>query len=284
MRYRTLLLEFLAQYREYQFDYFQVVLFNYLNRESILKVIDEKEKVALYQVAGVSVFQKQVAFKDLSNTVVESMLSVGTKIETEVVGLTSYMDPFSGQAVTKRKSRYLLCYPIIVDDEIIGCFIIYSPYQVSWQLEASKVQTLINNLTAAKAEELEKEAIDLVGSNIFSFEKGDKTYLADLLAKHTKLAKIVDHFNDRGFGLSVLKEVAWQGGKLRGYDIIRMQPVLSIKSINEQLYHDYQLIYLEGESDVLDAINKQIKKCDGALGHHFHLLNRLVDNHDRVVH
>ena len=80
MRYRTLLLEFLAQYREYQFDYFQVVLFNYANRDSILTVIDEKEKVALYQVAGASVFQKMVSFKALEKTVVELILATNTKI------------------------------------------------------------------------------------------------------------------------------------------------------------------------------------------------------------
>ena len=154
MRYRTLLLEFLAQYREYQFDYFQLVLFSYASKDSLLKVIDEKEKVALYQVAGVSVFQKMVSFKALEHTLVEVMLASNQKFETEVNSLINYLDCFSGQPVAKRKSRYVLGYPILLNDELVGCFIIYSPYLLSWQLDQSKVHNLINNLTIAKCQEL----------------------------------------------------------------------------------------------------------------------------------
>ena len=266
MRYRTLLLEFLAQYREYQFDYFQLVLFNYLDRDSIIKVIDDKEKVALYQVSGVSVFQKMAPFNVLDHSVVEEIIASSKKIEKEVATLDGYQDVFNGLPVIKRKSRYLLGYPIIVNDEIIGCFIIYSPYPVSWQMEQSKVQNLIHNLTIAKCEELDTEASNLCGSNVFSFTKNNKTYLSESLSRHTKLSKVVDEFKPNGFNLVKLKQLDFEGGVLTGYDIIRTQPVLSIKTINEPLYKDYNLIFLYGEALPIATVNKAIKNSDGAIG------------------
>ena len=77
---------------------------------------------------------------------------------------------------------------------------------------------------------------------------------------------MVDSFKPNGFQLAHLKEVAWLDGTLTGYDIIKTQPVLSLKTISEPLYKDYQLIFIKGEDGSIEKINKIIKSSDGALG------------------
>ena len=69
MNYRTLFFEFLSNYREYRFDTFQLLLFDNNEEDNILKVINDKEQVDIYQVKNAQTFYKKVHFNNLSATV-----------------------------------------------------------------------------------------------------------------------------------------------------------------------------------------------------------------------
>ena len=76
MKYRTIFLEFLSNFREYHYDSVQLVLFDGNHDRNILKVISDNNLVDIYQVKGVQVFNKKVSFSSLNNTIVNLLFVV----------------------------------------------------------------------------------------------------------------------------------------------------------------------------------------------------------------
>ena len=69
MNYRTIFLEFLANYREYHYDCIQLLLFENQHSDNILKVMSDANQVDVYQVKGAQVFNKKLTFSAINNTI-----------------------------------------------------------------------------------------------------------------------------------------------------------------------------------------------------------------------
>ena len=144
MNYRTLMLEFLADYREYHFDIFQLLLFDSNHKDNILKVCSDSNLIDIYQVKSSKVYKKKLSFNEISNSIVNLLFITEEPQALEIARcdnvLKNYQDLFSDKTIFDLNCKYLIIYPIYEAQQLLGAFFVFSNYQIIWKLEEKNVK------------------------------------------------------------------------------------------------------------------------------------------------
>lgn len=274
MNYRTLFFEFLSNYREYHFDTFQLLVFDNNDDENILKVINNKESVDVYQVKNAQTFYKKVHFNDLSGTVANLLFlsNQPTILEISKVDndLRKYCDLYNNKPIYDLNCKYLLIYPIYKEDQLLGGFFIYSNYQIIWQIQQHKVFQLLNDLVKANCFRIINEISNQAVTKYWIF-KNKGLYISDYLSNTLACKQYNLSFNVQGYSLLKIEEFNYENGIVEVFEPVSKQPIKSIIELSQLKVKNYTLIYTRAQEDedlgehVL-KIRKIIDKIDGNFG------------------
>ena len=149
MNYRTIFLEFLANYREYHYDCIQLILFENQHNDNILKVMSDANLVDVYQVKGAQVFNKKLTFSSVNNTILNLLFITENPEIIEISKsddeIKKFQDLYSSKTLYDLNYKYLIIYPIYQNQQLLGGLFIFSNYQLIWQIEESKLNKFIDN-------------------------------------------------------------------------------------------------------------------------------------------
>lgn len=274
MNYRTLFLEFLSNYREYRFDTFQLLLFDNNEEDNILKVINNKELVDIYQVKNAQTFYKKVHFNHLSSTVANLLFisNQPTVLEISKVDndLRKYLDLYTNKSIYDLNCKYLLIYPIYKEQQLLGGFFIYSNYQIIWQIQEGKVFRFLKDLENACCDAHVREIEEKSATNFWIY-KNKGLYLSKELAKILKCEQYNTTFDTQGKFLLKKDEFTYLNGVVEIYEPVEEQPVKSLIELVNLKLNKYTLIYTRAldNDDIfshVEKINGIIKKIDGFFG------------------
>ncbi|MBR2891618.1 MAG: hypothetical protein IKC22_04475 [Bacilli bacterium] len=274
MNYRTLFLEFLSYYREYHFDSFQLLLFENNQQDNILKVINDKESIDLYQVKNAQTFYKKISFSQLNDTVA-NLLFITDKPQVLEISkpdndLKKYLDLYNGKPIYDLNCKYLVIYPIYKEQQLLGGFFVYSNYQIIWQFNENKVFNFLDNLENAQSETI----IDDISNKAnypFWIYTNIGNYLSNELAKSLNVPMYNTSFNISGKSLKQIDEFDYCNGKVRVYMPITKEKIKSIIEFQKLKPKSFTIIYCrcadnENLIELSIKINEIIEKIDGKLG------------------
>lgn len=274
MNYRTLFLEFLSYYREYHFDSFQLLLFENNQQDNILKVINDKESIDLYQVKNAQTFYKKISFSQLNDTVA-NLLFITDKPQVLEISkpdndLKKYLDLYNGKPIYDLNCKYLVIYPIYKEQQLLGGFFVYSNYQIIWQFNENKVFNFLDNLENAQSKMI-IEDISNKANYPFWIYTNIGNYLSNELAKSLNVPMYNTSFNISGKSLKQIDELDYCNGKVRVYMPITKEKIKSIIEFQKLKPKSFTIIYCrcadnENLIELSIKINEIIEKIDGNLG------------------
>lgn len=260
MGYRYEILNFLADYREYNFTTFQVVLFKDSQKDSILNVINNNDCFYLFSLKQSQIYNKVVEMSDVSSNSVFNLLfnSYDATIYPIDDDNNQMIDLFNNKTLLENNYKYLIIHPIYDKENLKGALFIYSNYQLLWQLSDSVTLKFINNLEKG----LEDETFLNIEKNLFSSDEkkyyvvtsDNKYLLSPDLAKEEGF-KVKDNTLFDGF---YLKEEI----KYENYSVILLNkyPDLKLLSYLEMIDKDVEtIIYIRCMDDLSKDYSK-IKK------------------------
>lgn len=274
MNYRTLFFEFLSNYREYRFDTFQLLLFDNNEEDNILKAINDKEQVDIYQVKNAQTFYKKVHFNNLSATVANLLFisNQPTVLEISKVDndLRKCLDLYTNKSIYDLNCKYLLIYPIYKEEQLLGGFFIYSNYQIIWQIQETKVFKFLKDLEKACCEAHISE-IEEKSTTDFWIYKNKGMYLSKDMAKLLDCKQYNTSFDVQGKSLLKKDEFLYLNGLVETYEPIKKQPIKSSIELGNLNLKKYTLIYSRAldNDDIFCHVEKVkciLKKIDGSFG------------------
>ncbi len=274
MRYRNIILEFLANYREYRFDCFQLLLFENHHQNNILKVIADSNFIDVYQVKQTQVFHKKVTFSSINNTTANLLFISEEPQILEIsklnMDLKQTLDLYNLKPIFDLNHKYLIIYPIYYQKELLGGFFIYSNYQTLWQLEEHKIINFLNALENASCQDVIDEISKNVDSLYWTFtNKG--VYLSKELSDLLNKEQYNNSFNKEGKSLKELSKKECLNGVLNSYQVIFNKPIESFLELINKKITKFSLIYIRTLNDeslveLYSQLKELIKKIDGCLG------------------
>lgn len=273
MNYRTLFFEFLSNFREYHFDTFQLLLFDNNEENNILKLINNKEVVDIYQLKNTQVFHKTVSFTDLSSTVANllfvSMEPTVLEISKVDNDLRKYNDLYNGKSIYELNNKYLLVFPIYKEEQLLGGFFIYSNYQVIWQIQKNKVLKFIKDLNEASCLELICDIDNKAKTTYWAYvNKG--VYLSNNLSLLLNNNQYNTAFDFKGNSLMKIDEFSYLNGCVNVFEPIKKEDIKSIIEFKRLKFVYNTFVYTRAiDDDIFTHTNKIeeiIQKIDGKFG------------------
>ena len=276
MNYRTIFLEFLANYREYHYDCIQLLLFENQHSDNILKVMSDANQVDVYQVKGAQVFNKKLTFSAINNTIL-NLLFITEKPEIIEISksddeIKKFQDLYSSKTLYDLNYKYLIIYPIYQNQQLLGGLFIFSNYQLIWQIDENKLNKFIDELETAKCldliEEINKKANNsywaLVNKGIYI-----NTHLAEIIG-----TKEYHHaFNFKGYSLELLDSIEYLSGKVNVFRYVPKLPIFSLIEFDRLKLSNYTLVYSKvidefSYEELVDKISDILDNVDGSLGYY----------------
>ena len=267
MNYRTLFLEYLANFSEYQYNWFQLVLLHKKDQEDIFKAINNIDEVEVYQARYAKVFYKTLPFNAINGSVAELIFTTYQTLVLKVEDIVSnYKDCFSGKNLSALDSKYLIIYPIIDEKEALGAFFIYSNYPTPWQISDNQVFSLIENLQNANNTSKEEEINQLLNNNNWIYQNKSRSYCSSSLAKELNIKQYNENYDFKGCSLRKLSEQEYENGLLTSCEVVKSSPIYSLMALGNVHYAKYTYLYFRSDEDYINKLLNTLKKLDGKLG------------------
>ena len=276
MNYRTIFLEFLANYREYHYDCIQLLLFENQHNDNILKVMSDANQVDVYQVKGAQVFNKKLTFSAINNTIL-NLLFITEKPEIIEISksddeIKKFQDLYSSKTLYDLNYKYLIIYPIYQNQQLLGGLFIFSNYQLIWQIEENKLNKFIDELETAKCLDLIEE-INKKANNSYWALVNKGIYINTPLAEIIGTKEYHHAFNFKGYSLELLDSIEYLSGKVNVFRYVPKLPIFSLIEFDRLKLSNYTLVYSKvidefSCEELVDKISDILDNVDGSLGYY----------------
>lgn len=276
MNYRTIFLEFLANYREYHYDCIQLLLFENLHSDNILKVMSDANQVDVYQVKGAQVFNKKLTFSAINNTIL-NLLFITEKPEIIEISksddeIKKFQDLYSSKTLYDLNYKYLIIYPIYQNQQLLGGLFIFSNYQLIWQIEENKLNKFIDELETAKCLDIIEE-INKKANNSYWALVNKGIYINTPLAEIIGTKEYHHAFNFKGYSLELLDSIEYLSGKVNVFRYVPKLPIFSLIEFDRLKLSNYTLVYSKvidefSYEELVDKISDILDNVDGSLGYY----------------
>ena len=276
MNYRTIFLEFLANYREYHYDCIQLLLFENQHSDNILKVMSDANQVDVYQVKGAQVFNKKLTFSAINNTIL-NLLFITEKPEIIEISksddeIKKFQDLYSSKTLYDLNYKYLIIYPIYQNQQLLGGLFIFSNYQLIWQIEENKLNKFIDELETAKCLDLIEE-INKKANNSYWALVNKGIYINTPLAEIIGTKEYHHAFNFKGYSLELLDSIEYLSGKVNIFRYVPKLPIFSLIEFDRLKLSNYTLVYSKvidefSYEELVDKISDILDNVDGSLGYY----------------
>lgn len=276
MNYRTIFLEFLANYREYHYDCIQLILFENQHNDNILKVMSDANLVDVYQVKGAQVFNKKLTFSSVNNTILNLLFITENPEIIEISKsddeIKKFQDLYSSKTLYDLNYKYLIIYPVYQNQQLLGGLFIFSNYQLIWQIEESKLNKFIDNLEQAKCLDIIDEINKKTNNPYWSLvNKG--VYINTPLAEIIQTKEYHHAFNFKGYSLELLDTIDYLSGKVNVFQYVPKLPIFGSIEFDRLKMSNYTLVYSKvidefSYEELVNKISIIMDNIDGSLGYY----------------
>ena len=283
MKSRELLLDYLLQYREYQFNCFQIILFPSDiktnledHQDSLISFLHPATEFLVYQIKMSQISYKFINFNELDNSVINLLFNNSDPSIIPIKEDNQYTDLFTKHPINHFSYKYLQIIPIYDNHSLIGGFFIYQDYNILWKLSLKEATKMINRLLVALNCDILDELHNEIGinNNYYSIRYNNQYYLSRELATLLNSKQIVGHLDFQDAMLNVYKE---DHSNLLGLDYVLYQkislsPLYSKWTLDNSLKYltDYTLVLFTGTGldiqELWNNINSLIINAKGSLG------------------
>ena len=267
---REVIFSFLMKYSEYNYQNFQIVLFKDKKQLNLLNFITNNDDLTIIQVKQDKVFQKEISFNDLNNSVFNLLLNCDTLQTFDLKDYLNYTDLFNGKTMDENMYRYLNVLPIYNETSLAAAFFVYANYNYQWQFQDKTVLSFIGELRQAIDEKILNEIKEIALSDYFSLEKDNNYFLSKSLADLVKKEQFTNNFTTFKHQLFITQELTYQNMPLIVYKHIDKSPIYALQEITNYNYSDYSIVYLKNfhldDLAFLDKVNSLIDRLDAKFG------------------
>ena len=252
MTKREIIYSFLLKYSEYHYQSCQIVLFKDHEKPNLRSFLYPSDDLTIIQIKGDKVFQKEVPFNDLNNSVI-NYLFLNDETALYNVQDEPLCDLYNGKSLQENHYKYLNVIPVFDNNSLIGGIFCYLLTNVQMQIQTKVIQTMINSLKDAIDEEINNDFHLEAQNELFVASFNNRYYLSSKLSEILHLDQFSDDFSQR----EILKEISKTTiGELTvtSYKLYQPFKILSKYELNNLNLDDYTLIYPTINNDDLEFL------------------------------
>lgn len=270
MNYRNVFIEFLYEFKEYFYNFVQLVVLEKDNKDDLNNYFHKLEEIEVFQAKGMQVYYKKRHFNDIQNTLVEMALINDDARIYELDELKYLNDVYTTTSLNSNTSKFVFVKPIFLNESVKAVFLVFSDIRTEWMISDKKILSLCSALQASLHQEQYNE-IDALCNTKYWRVVGDKSYLSDELKKLLLVDSNIYSGSIEGHYLFEIGKQDYCNNTLVSYEINNTLDIKSLYELFNTSLDQYSLIYIESNENVefedfYSKILEVLKEIDGQLG------------------